>query len=65
MEFGGIVQLYMGLYIILLKGRKVGLLSQRIVNGDYEKVQAIDGLIMVTQYDLSVERRFISRLAFL
>ncbi len=35
------------------KKRKVGLLSQRIVMGDYEKVNAIDGLIMVTQYDLS------------
>lgn len=33
--------------------RKVGLISQRSVSRDYEKVQAIDGLIMVTQYDLS------------
>lgn len=33
--------------------RNIGLLSQRSVRDDYEKVRAIDGLIMVTQYDLS------------
>lgn len=32
--------------------RKVGILSNRPVKGDYERVRAIDGLIMVTQYDL-------------
>ena len=31
---------------------EVGLLSQHRVRLDYEKVRAIDGLIMVTQYDL-------------
>ena len=32
--------------------RKIGFMSQRSVRGDYEKVRAIDGFIMVTQYDL-------------
>ncbi|KQL19318.1 glycosyltransferase family protein [Cytobacillus solani] len=31
---------------------KIGLLSHLDVKGDYEKVRAIDGLIMITQYDL-------------
>ena len=31
---------------------QIELLSHLIVNGDYEKVQAIDGLIMITQYDV-------------
>ncbi|MEK3886280.1 glycosyltransferase family protein [Bacillus sp. FSL K6-3431] len=30
----------------------VGALSYRVARRDYEKVQAIDGLVMVTQYDL-------------
>ena len=35
------------------KGKKnIGILANRPVNGDYEEVLAIDGLIMVTQYDL-------------
>ena len=52
MGFGGIVHLYMGVLSYPPKKRKIGFMSQRSVRGDYEKVRAIDGFIMVTQYDL-------------
>ncbi len=42
----------MGPSITLNGEDQIELLSHLIVNGDYEKVQAIDGLIMITQYDI-------------
>ncbi|MEK3886284.1 glycosyltransferase family protein [Bacillus sp. FSL K6-3431] len=43
---------YGAVYHTLTGKGNVGLLSNRLVRGDYQKVRAIDGLIMITQYDL-------------